>query len=81
MKIKVPATEIENADVEQISLVKHGANRIPWRILKAEDALEEAEGGLMQQIATTFGKNPADVTSQITSVVAREFAEKLDVVM
>jgi hypothetical protein len=81
MKIKVPATEIENADVEQISLVKHGANRIPWRILKAEDALEEAEGGLMQQIATTFGKNPADVTSQITSVVAREGAEKLDVVM
>ena len=34
MKIKATAKKLENADVRFISLVKRGANRIPFRILK-----------------------------------------------
>ena len=34
MKIKATAKELKNADVRFISLVKRGANRIPFRILK-----------------------------------------------
>ena len=34
MKIKTTAKELKNADVRFISLVKRGANRIPFRILK-----------------------------------------------
>ena len=36
MKIKATAKELKNADVRFISLVKRGANRIPFRILKSD---------------------------------------------
>ena len=36
MKIKTTATELKNVDVRFISLVKRGANRLPFRILKSE---------------------------------------------
>lgn len=36
MKIKTIAKELKNADVRFISLVKRGANRLPFRILKSE---------------------------------------------
>lgn len=57
MKIKVAATELEGADVEQISLVKNGANRLPFRILKAEEVEEAvARPTLADQIAGAFKK-------------------------
>lgn len=36
MKIKTTAKELKNIDVRFISLVKRGANRLPFRILKSE---------------------------------------------
>ena len=36
MKIKASVKELKNADVRFISLVKRGANRIPFRILKTD---------------------------------------------
>ena len=36
MKIKATAKELKNADIRFISLVKRGANRLPFRILKSE---------------------------------------------
>ncbi len=36
MKIKATAKELKNADVRFISLVKRGANRMPFRILKTD---------------------------------------------
>lgn len=36
MKIKSTAKELKNADVRFISLVKRGANRLPFRILKTD---------------------------------------------
>lgn len=66
MKITTKAHELSSADVEHISLVKHGANRIPFRILKSEDAIEGASflKGLMN-----FAK---DEEAKVTSVVIRK---------
>lgn len=36
MKVKMPLTELRDVDVEFISLVKRGANQIPFRIVKSE---------------------------------------------
>jgi hypothetical protein len=38
MKIKVLANELVDTDIEMVSLVKHGANRCPFKVLKAEDS-------------------------------------------
>jgi len=36
-KLVLPATELEKVDVTRVALVKRGANRIPFRIVKSED--------------------------------------------
>ena len=41
MKIKATAKELKNADVRFISLVKRGANRIPFRILKTDNGANQ----------------------------------------
>jgi len=38
MKVKVKANEITDADITKVSLVKRGANRSPFKIVKAEEA-------------------------------------------
>ena len=38
MKIKIPGFAIEDPEIRFVSLVKRGANREPFRILKSEDA-------------------------------------------
>lgn len=85
MKIKVNATELHDADVEQVSLVKNGANRLPFRILKTEEAAEavEATQGLAATIAEAFHKKEQP---QISAVVMRKgwphgdaFLEKADI--
>lgn len=42
MKVKVVGYEMIDPEIEKISLVKHGANRVPFRILKSEDMPKEA---------------------------------------
>ena len=37
MKIKIHGHEIVEADLESVSLVRRGANRAPFKILKADD--------------------------------------------
>ena len=37
MRIKVPANKLEDVEVDFISLVERGANRIPFRIIKAQE--------------------------------------------
>ena len=36
-KLVLPATELTNVSVDRVALVKRGANRIPFRIIKSED--------------------------------------------
>jgi len=38
MKVKVIANELVDTDIEMVSLVRHGANRAPFKVLKSEDA-------------------------------------------
>jgi len=40
MKIKIPGFAIEDPEIKFVSLVKRGANREPFKILKSEDAVE-----------------------------------------
>lgn len=39
MRVQLEATELKNTDVNFVSLVKHGANRIPFRIVKGDDEM------------------------------------------
>jgi len=71
MKVTVKATEVIDADVESISLVKNGANRIPFRILKAEDMVSETSS-LADSIAKAFAKPKHP---QVTSVIVRKECE------
>src|SRR5271166_5640606 len=38
-RLEIPATELTNTDVDFVALVKRGANRIPFRITKGDDAV------------------------------------------
>jgi hypothetical protein len=56
MKFKIEANEIHNADVTQVSLVKNGAMRAPFKIIKAEDIPEKSES-MIEKAASFFGKD------------------------
>lgn len=82
MKIKVNATELHDADVEKVSLVKNGANRIPFRILKAEE-ISMVHPSLADQIAGAFSKKDDPVISAVVvrtgSPVDTALLEKADI--
>ena len=44
MKINIKANELVEGEIEFISLVKNGANRSPFKIIKAEDAWLRSAG-------------------------------------
>lgn len=46
MKINIRANELVDGKIDFLSLVKNGANRSPWKILKAEDAAPTIEDAL-----------------------------------
>lgn len=49
MKVKVVANELVDTDIEMVSLVRHGANRCPFKILKTdEDDRAETLGSRLQ---------------------------------
>lgn len=53
-KVKVKANKLDNVDVEYISLVPRGANRMPFRLLKSEDP----ENSPMINLANLFKNDP-----------------------
>ena len=57
MRVKMIANELTEAEIDFVSLVKHGANRSPFKIIKAEDIPEDA--GLMDRLRSLFGDEPA----------------------
>lgn len=80
MKIKAVAKELKNADVRFISLVKRGANRIPFRILKTDSK----EGTQMIDLANLSpvlkGEKTRIVTREenvLKAVNTRSFAQIL----
>lgn len=69
-KIKVLGSELKDADIEYISLVKHGANRIPFRILKAEDVGVSTMDKVTKSLNSMFGKKES--TARIAAVFVRK---------
>ena len=54
MKITIRANELVDGKIGFLSLVKHGANRSPWKIMKAEDAgptFEDALADIAKAVA------------------------------
>ena len=51
MKIKIKATELVDGEIEYVSLVKHGASRSPFKIIKADEGSEaDMWAGLMPEL-------------------------------
>ena len=48
MKVKVVANELVDTDIEMVSLVRHGANRCPFKVLKSEDDAPATLGDKLQ---------------------------------
>jgi len=51
MKIRLIANELVDGEVEYISLVKHGANRSPFKIMKGEESVQDSWDNLMPELA------------------------------
>jgi hypothetical protein len=70
-KIHVDATRLVGCDVNRVSLVKHGANRIPFRIMK-----EEGEDMLdLQKVGRTLF-HKADSAPGVVAVLVSKTADK-----
>src|SRR5271166_6034261 len=65
-RLEIPATELTNTDVDFVALVKRGANRIPFRITKGDDAVLDLYA-LGRKI---FQK--ADLTTAIVAIVTQK---------
>lgn len=58
MKIQVKANELLDTEIELVSLVKHGAIRAPFKIVKNEDLPSPKSESLTKKIANAFSKDP-----------------------
>lgn len=67
MKIKAVAKEMKEADVRFISLVKRGANRIPFRIVKSEK--ESGMIDLSKPLKILKGEKPQAASPEVVGVV------------
>jgi len=63
VKVKVVANELVETDIEMVSLVKHGANRAPFRILKADEDGPAAKLGEKLQSFFSLAKGEVAVAA------------------
>ncbi len=70
VKIRLVANELVDGEVEYISLVKHGANRSPFKIIKAEQPVQDSWDDLMPELAKLRRRmnQPTATTNQETTV-------------
>jgi|GEM_PF-5061492 len=81
MKVKMIATELVDAEVDYISLVRHGANRTPFKIVKADEperakTLAEVIEDFRALVEPTLNKQQAPKAEP----VAREEKEELKMI-
>lgn len=69
-KIEIKATELTDTDVNFVSMVKHGANRIPFRITKKENEMSLD----LQALGRKFFKK-AEPTPTIVAVLMEKSAD------
>ncbi len=83
MKIKIIANELVDGEVEYVSLVKHGANRSPFKIVKAEQPVQDSWDDLMPELAKLRQRmnEPTATDHQETTVTKmdEDKARKLEV--
>ena len=68
-RLHIEANELQGTDVSFVSLVKRGANRLPFRIVK-EDNADMLDLQALQQVFTK-----ADTTPQVVAAVVRKGAD------
>lgn len=70
MKIRLVANELVDGEVEYISLVKHGANRSPFKIMKGEESVQDSWDDLMPELAKLRRRmnDPTATENQETTV-------------
>ena len=70
VKIKIIANELVDGEVEYVSLVKRGANRSPFKIVKAEQTTQGLWDDLMPELAKLKRRmnDPTASTNQETTV-------------
>jgi hypothetical protein len=73
MKVKVVANELVDTDIEMVSLVRHGANRCPFKVLKSEDD-EPASLGDKFQSFFSLAKGDVAVSAYF---IRKDAADKL----
>jgi hypothetical protein len=71
--IKMPANELSEADIEWISLVDRPANRIPFRLMKAEEVEPNTErSNLMLNLTGLFSRKAEEKAPSIAAIVLRK---------
>jgi hypothetical protein len=64
MRVKLLANELTDGEIDFVSLVKHGANRSPFKIIKTEDLPEGSRmDNLKDKLNAMFGKTEAGVSA------------------
>jgi len=69
MKIKMQGSELKKVDIEFLSLVRRGANRAPFKVIKAEDGGVTGDRGMLGAVTKFF---------QMSEPVARVVAVFVD---
>lgn len=67
MKIKMQGSELKKVDIEYLSLVKRGANRSPFKVVKSED-----QPGLVNSISKFF--QMSEPTPQVVAIFVEKSA-------
>jgi hypothetical protein len=70
MKIKMQANELKKVDIEFLSLVSRGANRSPFKVVKAEDAAQP--GGMVGAVKKFFAMS--EPAPQVVAVFVEKSA-------
>lgn len=63
VKVKIVANELLDTDIEMVSLVRHGANRCPFKVLKSDDESPVSKLGDKLQSFFSIAKGEFSVTA------------------
>jgi hypothetical protein len=72
MKVKMKGSELKKVDIEFLSLVKRGANRAPFKVIKAEDGGTVEKTGLVGAVTKFF--QMSDPAAKVVAVFVEKSA-------
>lgn len=76
MLIKMIASELVDSEIELVSLVKHGSNRSPFRIMKAEEPVVTWEDtmSLLNQVANRASAAEKTIRKETNEMMIKEIS-------